>query len=584
MATFHGQVYEYPGLFVDRYTSKTQIHLLTHFHADHLVGLEHLRGTTYCSETTARLLASLKYAHVPCKPLAYGIPHAVVLNQHHLTITLVPLVHCAGLAMFLVEGPHNVLATGDLRAEPWWVALLSQNIFLFPYISGQRQLHAMYLDTSFMARGEPYIDVPANGDGTAALAKLLQAYPQDDEILYHFLDLTLGFDEAWALVMGDGARLHASAAICTRIGVLSAAASAHGARLDRALRAKHGRRFHACGRACVDRFSVRIAQCVDLDVRDYAGVCMPVPLHGASLVLIGKTSSGTELHLMNGRDWLVPPGGTELLPCDVKLVYSRHSSYRECADLVRILHPRQVYPCVATKKTWKQGGSMHRLFGCDSVYDKEMEREFGAVSAAPVRVVNPWVPTEIPIRGTGPRKDLTVPVIKVGQLPPVPGYKGFSLLALVALRHTDLAPFIRTHQARYAVHNVLNTVRGGRAPTPSRLGGASDSDTSTRSSDAVAHRLVVASSFSSIERSVGPLPRRPRALAALACRMASFSSRRPSPITRPNSRPSSFCESPPSSVFYECHHPVDTLAVDAVCRRLQKDPTAWLSMGLSHRY
>lgn len=45
------------------------------------------------------------------------------------------------------------------------------------------------------------------------------------------------------------------------------------------------------------------------------------------------------------------------LPKIVTFPYSRHSSYKELCDLVRIFKPKDVYQCTIDEETWGEGKS-----------------------------------------------------------------------------------------------------------------------------------------------------------------------------------------------------------------------------------
>ncbi|KAB8304766.1 hypothetical protein EYC80_004115 [Monilinia laxa] len=51
------------------------------------------------------------------------------------------------------------------------------------------------------------------------------------------------------------------------------------------------------------------------------------------------------------------------LPKLITFPYSRHSSYPELLDLVRIFKPKDVYPCTVDEEGWHEGLSMRELFG-----------------------------------------------------------------------------------------------------------------------------------------------------------------------------------------------------------------------------
>lgn len=67
----------------------------------------------------------------------------------------------------------------------------------------------------------------------------------------------------------------------------------------------------------------------------------------------------------------------EALPRVITFPYSRHSSYGELCDLVRIFNPKDVYPCTVDEANWDEESSMECLFGsfCSATefrHDNEM--------------------------------------------------------------------------------------------------------------------------------------------------------------------------------------------------------------------
>jgi DNA cross-link repair 1A protein len=104
-----------------QFTDGCMYYMLSHAHADHLVGLTPTwcNGTLICSSLTADLLA-LKFGpqllnHVrrvdvgECLVLDTG-PH------QSITVTALDANHCPGAVMFLIEGTFGtVLHTGDFR-------------------------------------------------------------------------------------------------------------------------------------------------------------------------------------------------------------------------------------------------------------------------------------------------------------------------------------------------------------------------------------------------------------------------------------------------------------------------------------
>jgi len=179
MSTFDGFIREFQGLIrVDNFQQSgwlpegcrpSLVYLLSHAHSDHMVGLEkHTSTIVYCSEVTQDIVLKIRPARarindangfgsgkidrtyknlLPCgpeekcllKPLKLHAPEVITLNTPDLDkcrITLIPANHCPGSVMFLIQMWNiNVLYTGDIRAEPWWVDSLKKDSELAPFIA-----------------------------------------------------------------------------------------------------------------------------------------------------------------------------------------------------------------------------------------------------------------------------------------------------------------------------------------------------------------------------------------------------------------------------------------------------------------
>lgn len=429
--TFNGLIKEFPGLGVDRFNTIANLYLLTHCHTDHLCGLRNksFDSIVYCSETTKQLLTldpSFRHVLPFIIPIETNVPFTITLNGEEITMTLIPAYHCPGATMFLLEGAtKNILYTGDIRAESWWVETLSKNPSLFPYTAGLKVLDNIYLDTTFIYRGEPFIEIPPNNEGISAVTLLIKSYPKDDpDVQFYFVDSTSGFEEAWAQIANSlQGTLHTSEENRLRIELLDCNQlyPHYGRVLNHLINKPSGScnlKFHACGKylaSCmseVPKCPIRIKQCIDFNILDFTGVFCPILLSSISscertsgLKMLGKTIKGNIVYEFRGRRWLCKKDGNKLLPADIKLVFSRHSSYSECRNFVSKFKFRDVYPCTESKNTWQNGMIMSRLFG-DLVYkpykgditllayDKAKSIEYGAHHSSllnrPIKNINRW--------------------------------------------------------------------------------------------------------------------------------------------------------------------------------------------------
>ncbi|KAF9038654.1 beta-lactamase-like protein [Panaeolus papilionaceus] len=237
---------------VDEFTTLDQnqhqpyLHLLTHTHSDHLVGLsaKSFGHRVFCSQDAKSMLLNHEvygereyfaqelraenirtYSHLFVKPLVNSEGTAFVQGSRDLlrtiplntpttielaanesvTITLIDANHCPGAVMFLIEGPHRaVLHTGDFRAEPWFLDSLRRNPFLQPYLApsnGMRinkhssnhvskTLEAIYLDTACALKAS---EVPTKEEAVDGLVQLMETFP---ESTYFFINSwTWGYED-----------------------------------------------------------------------------------------------------------------------------------------------------------------------------------------------------------------------------------------------------------------------------------------------------------------------------------------------------------------------------------------------------
>ncbi|ODV69591.1 hypothetical protein HYPBUDRAFT_103241 [Hyphopichia burtonii NRRL Y-1933] len=419
--TFHGSIEEFPSISIDKFNTLSDIFILTHSHSDHLVGLTNksFNSVVYCSEMTKKIISDdIKYSDIVhlLRPLEFNRQYNFLIHGNKINIVLIPSYHCAGSSMVLLTGNgKSILFTGDIRAEDWWTSSLRKNSYLYPYTTSLRTLDNIYFDSTFAYRGEPFIEMLSNEDGMEAAAKLISLYPSDDpDVQFFFTDNTLGFDECWAsiadLTQGE---LHTSLKNGNRMKLLEEAGQKPTRTYRQDILAEKMKVFHACGKFPDDcqikfkpKFSVRIKQCIDFNIRDYVASFVPLLLGTLSssekehnLLLRDETAMGNQIYHFRNRDWILPKNTQELLPADIKLVFSRHSSYSEIKEFISLFTPKQVYPCTESKNTWINGFSMSRVFGsvCLSSsfsYDLKKQVEWGSIPnlnlTRPVTTVNRW--------------------------------------------------------------------------------------------------------------------------------------------------------------------------------------------------
>ncbi|CAN4079032.1 unnamed protein product [Withania somnifera] len=116
-------------------------YFLTHFHADHYIGLTKRwsHGPIYCTNLTGRLLTiSLNVTPSFICPLELGIEYAL----KGIKVTMLDANHCPGAALIHFRLPNGLtyLHTGDFRASK-----LMQS---YPLLAN-RHINILYLDTTY---------------------------------------------------------------------------------------------------------------------------------------------------------------------------------------------------------------------------------------------------------------------------------------------------------------------------------------------------------------------------------------------------------------------------------------------------
>ncbi|KAJ7057047.1 beta-lactamase-like protein, partial [Mycena amicta] len=382
---YHSFIRPYP-IRVDEFTNNADLkvvpalHLLTHTHSDHIVGLQakSFGYTVVCSIDAKEMLlrhevykersllqheyraeATKTYSHLKVDPLLHpdgtmyytgsrdllkalplNTPTEIELsNDDFVTITLFDANHCPGAVMFLVEGKYgSILHTGDFRAEPWFLDSLTHNPLLQPYLAsndgmpGQKPLEAIHMDTECVFNTAP---VPTKAQATAGLIELMKLLPEDT---YFFINSwTWGYEDVLKVISNAfRSRIHldrykhniysnVTDPGLRRIGTKNPAES----------------RFHAC-----ERFD-RCAFVTQANAQDGGGFFNDEAegrsSSGKTIVYVNPVTMTNERwdgYLRDMRIALIlkQPIKTLLVPL------SRHSPLPELQAFVKLFRPRRIVP------------------------------------------------------------------------------------------------------------------------------------------------------------------------------------------------------------------------------------------------
>ncbi|KAI6114081.1 beta-lactamase-like protein [Pisolithus sp. B1] len=399
---YHSFALPYP-IRVDNFTdnvndlpspyNRPALHLLTHTHSDHLIGLAAksfgyqiicspdakemlLRHEVYAERTLFdheyRAQKTKTYSHLkvaPCvmpngekfyagsRDLLRAVPlhtptEFELYDNETVTVTLIDANHCPGAVMFLIEGPRgSVLHTGDMRAEPWFLSSLSRNPFLQRYLADSAEnlnvlvarnevihmeatglvktLEAIYLDTASLLS---ITMVPTKECAVQGLIELIAMFPTTT--FFFINSWTWGYED---ILKGIALAFHCK----IHFDRYKYAIYTHTSDpLMRALgtRDPSSTRFHAC-----ERFD----RCPFVDVPQHEcsveGTIGPLSMEGKKVVYVNPVTMGsaqwdnykTEIkqHLLRGKsvDSLLVP-------------LSRHSPLPELMNFVSLFRPHRVIP------------------------------------------------------------------------------------------------------------------------------------------------------------------------------------------------------------------------------------------------
>ncbi|KAI6027337.1 beta-lactamase-like protein [Pisolithus microcarpus] len=441
---YHSFALPYP-IRVDNFTdtvndlpspyNRPALHLLTHTHSDHLIGLTSksfgyqiicspdakemlLRHEVYAERSLFdheyRAQKTKTYSHLkvaPCvmpngekfyagsRDLLRAVPlhtptEFELYDDETVTLTLIDANHCPGAVMFLIEGPRgSVLHTGDMRAEPWFLSSLARNPFLQRYLADSaknlnvlvarnevihmeatglvKTLEAIYLDTAGLLS---ITMVPTKECAVQGLVELIAMFPTTT---YFFINSwTWGYED---ILKGIALAFHCK----IHFDRYKYAIYTHTSDpLMRALgtRDPSSTRFHAC-----ERFD----RCPFVDVPPHEcsieGTVAPLSMEGKKVVHINPVTMGsaqwdnykTEVkqHLLRGKsvDSLLVP-------------LSRHSPLPELMNFVSLFRPHRVIPnTLHSSLDGLDWGAMSAMFeNCISPLPTSQARSrFSSVTAPP---------------------------------------------------------------------------------------------------------------------------------------------------------------------------------------------------------
>ncbi|KAF9317527.1 hypothetical protein BG003_000672 [Podila horticola] len=377
MSTFDGLIREFPSIAIDNFNTRpgVSVYLLSHVHSDHLTGLatKNWDSLIYCSQITAKwlpLLASRskqiahengqtkslqrKYAHLApyLRPLSTDQPHYLELqNGRKARCTLIPAHHCPGAVMFLLQDDRSsILYTGDARNE----AIDLEALRTMPMFSpGAPRIDRLYLDTTCCHPA--FHSFPPRDQALSDLVSFITHRPRLAH--YYFDAWTFGYEDVWiALARAFHTKVHVSPYLYELYEAI-----------DDLIEPKIlpyitvdgiAARFHSCrlgpscgyGGAGGEHSSARELIRIQPNVSWFSGLQQ----NGSANQEPTKQGTVFGRNAKYSIREKLPPSIAKRDDLLYYLNFGCHASLSELEDLIRVVAPRALFPCVLHKNTGLQ--------------------------------------------------------------------------------------------------------------------------------------------------------------------------------------------------------------------------------------
>lgn len=464
--TFNGFIHDFPSIRIDNFQPSlnpctVDYYMLSHSHRDHFKNLTNIQKLSppapiIMSEATKLLLESTGKIHEniinSIKILPVSETHTLFLSHSNefINITLIPVYHCIGSTMFLIETNENlkesnlnmrsILYTGDIRLEPFVIEGLKQDIHLSPYVINCKNiLNCIYLDTTFAYR-DYNIDIPPNSQSIQYLINLIELYPERTK--FYLSETITGFEEIWLALQekfGSGClifsrELKQRFKNLNKINDPSEFLIRPNLSVNKLIKKKNVRiqtygnkyKFYiGKGKFLNISDCIRLRPLINVTSKELKHLG-PIKISNENLVQ-GKVQIGGVTKIMILERMLSglfpvyslcnnleknekPTNGymeyllkdNMLLPLILSFVHSRHSSCLETLEFISNFNTKEVYGLTESQETWSRGFTMERYYGPflankESVekcrFDMERISRFGdspLVIDIPIEFTNNW--------------------------------------------------------------------------------------------------------------------------------------------------------------------------------------------------
>lgn len=132
---------------------------------------------------------------------------------------------------------------------------------------------------------------------------------------------------------------------------------------------------------------IKIKQAININKHEYISVCLPKQQEGfREIAKIGVKNKYRGIFMYDDgyteikftRDYTKGPN-EEYLPIEIKVLYSRHSSYSETQKFVNMFRhkPFDIYPITESFKRWQTGFNMRNLYDIkNAIYDSRLRKVY----------------------------------------------------------------------------------------------------------------------------------------------------------------------------------------------------------------
>ncbi|KAF9361739.1 hypothetical protein BGX26_012460 [Mortierella sp. AD094] len=343
MSTFDGLIREFPTVAIDNFKIRPG------------------NSSIYCSQITAKWLPMLATRAKQTmfesgqdkKPLATDVPHYLDLgNGRRARLSLIPAHHCPGAVMFLLQDDQScILYTGDARNE----ALDLQGLSTMPIFSSSTQrIHRLYLDTTYCH--QEFQAFPSREFIVSDLVTFINRRPR---LAHYYIDAwTFGYEDIWiGLSKAFNTKIHVSPyfyelykaiddmispKILPYLTLDGTTARFHSCRLGSTCGYGGAGGEHSSARELI-RIQPNVIWFSAMQRAARKSQCETTTAPRESVVAQGKTIQRSNSFKTKEK---LPPSIAKKDDLCYYINYSFHASLSELRQLVKIVSPRTLFPCV----------------------------------------------------------------------------------------------------------------------------------------------------------------------------------------------------------------------------------------------